>query len=72
MYTSGHMKIGMNLKVLSSEMDPAEIRLIRQIFIKGSVMGAFYKNPPTPHPPRALQSIRALFVFYLLIIQQFR
>jgi hypothetical protein len=40
------------LKVLSSEMDPAEIRLIRWIFIKGSK--AFYKNPPTPHPPRAL------------------
>ncbi len=29
------------LKVLSSEMDPAEIRLIRQIFIKGSVAEVF-------------------------------
>jgi hypothetical protein len=27
----------MILKVLSSEMDPVEIRLIRKIFIKGSV-----------------------------------
>ncbi len=34
-----------SLKVLSSEMDPAEIRLIRQIFIKGSVAQAFQKNP---------------------------
>jgi hypothetical protein len=29
------------LKVLFSEMDPAEIRLIRYIFIKGSVAEAF-------------------------------
>jgi hypothetical protein len=29
------------LKVLSSEMDPVEIRLIRQIFIKGSIAAAF-------------------------------
>jgi hypothetical protein len=29
------------LKVLSSEMDPVEIRLIRQIFIKGSVAVGF-------------------------------
>jgi hypothetical protein len=29
------------LKVLSSKMDPAESRLIRKIFIKGSVTEAF-------------------------------
>ncbi len=31
----------MCLKVLSSEMNPAEIRLIQKIFIKGSVGEAF-------------------------------
>jgi hypothetical protein len=36
----------MCLKVLSSEMDPVESRLIQKIFIKGSVAEAFYKNPP--------------------------
>ncbi len=36
----------LHLKVLSSEMDLAEIRLIREIFIKGSVAEAFKKNPP--------------------------
>jgi hypothetical protein len=30
-----------SLKVLSSEMDPAEIRLIWYIFIKGSVAEVF-------------------------------
>jgi hypothetical protein len=29
------------LKVLSSEMDPAQARLIPEIFIKGSVAAAF-------------------------------
>jgi hypothetical protein len=40
-----------SLKVLSSEMEPNEIRLKR---------GAegFWKNPPAPHPTRTLQNIR--------------
>ena len=44
-------------KVLPSEMDPAEIRLLRQVIIKGRGAEGFQKNPPAPHPPRALQSI---------------
>jgi hypothetical protein len=36
------------LKVLSSEMDPVEIRLIRYIFIKGSVSAGFRKICPSP------------------------
>ncbi len=42
------------LKVLSSEMDPVEIRLIRYMFINGSVAAGFQKNPPVPHRVRAL------------------
>ncbi len=34
-------KKGLTLKVLSSEMDPVEIRLIRKIFIKGSIAAGF-------------------------------
>ncbi len=34
-------------KVLSSEMDPVEIRLIRYIFIKGSLAEAFIKTIST-------------------------
>jgi hypothetical protein len=37
------------LKVKSIEMDLAESRLIRKIFIKGSVAEAFYKNLAAPH-----------------------
>ncbi len=42
------------LKVLTSEIDPAESRLILQIFIKGRVAAGFQKNPPVPHRVRAL------------------
>ncbi len=38
-----------SLKVLSSEKDPAEIRLIRQIFLKGSVAWVFEQNSPVPN-----------------------
>ena len=41
-----------SLKILSSEMDPAEIRLIR-IFIKGSV-SRFLEKSAHPDPLRAL------------------
>jgi hypothetical protein len=47
------------LKVLSSEMDPAEIRLIRyRSSLKREAQKVFRKIRPPPHPPRALQSIR--------------
>ncbi len=49
-----------SLKVLSSEMDPAEIRLIQKIFIKGAVVFFIYKNPPVPQPVRALYRFRAI------------
>ncbi len=42
------------LKVLSSEMDPAEIRLILQIFIKGRGAAAFQKNSHGPHCVKTL------------------
>jgi hypothetical protein len=42
------------LKELSSEMDPAEIRLIRQVIIEERGAEVFRKNPPVPHPVRAL------------------
>jgi hypothetical protein len=35
-------------------MDPAEIRLIREDFIRGNVAAGFQKNPPVPHRVRAL------------------
>jgi hypothetical protein len=38
----------MRLKVLSSEMDPAEIGLIEVITERGAEV--FRKNPPVPHP----------------------
>jgi hypothetical protein len=38
--------------VLSSEMDSAEIRLI--VFIKERGAKIFVRNPPAPHPLRAL------------------
>ncbi len=41
-------------KVLSSEMDQAESRLIPQNFNKGNVAAGFQKNMPAPHPVRAL------------------
>ena len=43
-----------SLKVLSSEIDPAEIRLIRQAFLKGIVAWVFLQNSPVPHRLRAL------------------
>jgi hypothetical protein len=43
------MRVNGTLKVLSSEMDPAESRLIRQIFIKGSIAEAFKKIRPSPN-----------------------
>jgi hypothetical protein len=42
------------LKVLSSEMDPAEIGLNRQVVIKERGAEVYWKNPPTPHPLKAL------------------
>jgi hypothetical protein len=42
------------LIVLSSEMDPAEIRLIRKVVIEERGEEMFWKNPPAPHPLRAL------------------
>ncbi len=42
------------LKVLSSEMDPAESRLIRKVVLKEKGVAVFKKNPPAPHPLRAL------------------
>ncbi len=41
------------LKVLSSDMDPAEIR-----FIQGR-SGFLKKNPPVPHPERTLYRFHA-------------
>ena len=43
-----------SLKVLSGEKDPAEIRLIRQIFLEGSVAWVFEQNSPVPDFVRAL------------------
>jgi hypothetical protein len=43
-----------DLKVLSSEMDTAEIRLIRKVVIKERGAAFFKKNPPAPHLLRAL------------------
>ncbi len=37
------------IKVLSSEMDPAEIRLIRQVVIKERGTEVFRKNLPIVH-----------------------
>jgi hypothetical protein len=42
------------LKVLSSEMDPAEIRFIRKAFINGRSAEVFRKNLPFSHPATAL------------------
>ncbi len=47
------------LKVLSSELDPVEIRLIRQIFIKGSVAAGFLEKsarPPSSQSPLKYES----------------
>jgi hypothetical protein len=41
-------------KVLSSEMDLAEIRLILKVVIKERGAEVFRKNPPIPHPVRSL------------------
>ncbi len=47
-----HIYIGLDriLKVLSSEIDPAEIRLIRWIFIKGTVVSRRFFGK-SAHPP---------------------
>jgi hypothetical protein len=42
------------LKVLSSEMDPAEIKLIQTVVIKERGKSIFKKNSPAPHHLRAL------------------
>ncbi len=46
-----------DLKVLSSEMDSAEIRLIRLIFIKGRG-AAVLKNSSVPHPVRGWEPFK--------------
>jgi hypothetical protein len=43
-----------DLKVLSREMDPAEIRLIWWDVVKERGAEVFWKNSPVPHPVRAL------------------
>ncbi len=48
------------LKVLSSKMDPAEIRFIKERDAEG-----FQKTPPVPHPPRALQTIKVTPCFLI-------
>jgi hypothetical protein len=48
------------LKILSSEMDLAERRLIRYVVIKERGVVVFYKNPPVPHPLGALYRSRAI------------
>jgi hypothetical protein len=52
--TTGKRTFHLGLKVLSSEMDPAEIRFIRKAFVKEKGADVFRKNPPVPHPVRAL------------------
>jgi hypothetical protein len=52
-----------NLKVLSSKMDPAEIRLIQYVFIKERGTEGFYKNTPAPHPLRVLKVLERLVIF---------
>ena len=42
------------LKVLSSEMDPDEIRLIRKVVIKERGAEVFLEKSTCPYPPRAL------------------
>jgi hypothetical protein len=42
------------LKVLSSKMDPAEIMIIGYDVVKERGAEVFWKNPPVPHPVRAL------------------
>jgi len=52
------------LKVLPSEMDKAEIRLLRKVVIKERGAEVFWKNPPAPHPLRAFyESMRVLPCF---------
>jgi hypothetical protein len=41
-------------------MDPAEIGLIRYVFIKGRVVEVLRKNPPIPHLVSSLQSYCAI------------
>ncbi len=44
----------MTLKVLSGKMDPAEIRLIRQVFMKEEGLGRFlekFARPPSSENP---------------------
>ncbi len=46
------------LKILSCEMDPSEIRLLRYIVVKERCAEVYRKNPPVPHPVRVLKSYR--------------
>jgi hypothetical protein len=43
------------LKVLSSKMDPAKVKLIKERGVE-----VFWKNPPVPHPVIALKSYSAI------------
>jgi len=59
-------------KELSSEMDPAEISLIRKVFIKERGAEDFRKirSPPILFEP--FKVLEHLLVFQFTIIQQFR
>ncbi len=46
-----------HVKGIASEMDLAEIRLIRKVVIKERGTAVFQKNPPAPHPLRALLTL---------------
>ncbi len=54
------------LKVLSSEMNPAEIRLILQKIIKGNIAAGFQKNPPVSHRVRARAPSRTIIGYQAL------
>ncbi len=62
---------GSDLKVVSSEMDLAEIRLIQLVIIKESVAKGFKKNPPAPIIWEPLKVLERLLVLWLPIMQQF-
>jgi hypothetical protein len=55
------------LKVLSSEMDPVEIRLIRKVFIKGRGAEVVRKIRPSPilrEPFKDIAPSCSVFVYY--------
>jgi hypothetical protein len=54
------MRRSKTVKPLSSEMDPAEIRLTRKVVIKERRRRFFEKNQPVPNSLRALQSYSAI------------